>query len=93
MRVRRVVASDAVEEDAGKVALERGPIVYCAEGADNGGRALNLKVPDRAPLTAEFRPDLLKGVVVIKGQDLLAIPYYAWANRGVGEMAVWLARK
>ena len=42
------------------------------------------------PLTAEFRSDLLGGVEVVKQESLTLIPYYAWNNRGVGEMAVWL---
>jgi DUF1680 family protein len=110
MPVRRIVADESVEEDSGKVALERGPLVFCAEWPDNGGRVLNLALPDGRPLGAEFRPGLLNGVVVItgeavaapmepeggttvKGQPFLAIPYYAWAHRGPGEMAVWLPRK
>ncbi len=110
MPVRRVVANDAVKDNTGKVALTRGPLVYCAEWPDNGGRVLNLVLPDGRPLRAEFRPDLLNGVAVIKGEALasakgpdgrvtarkqpfLAIPYYAWAHRGPGEMAVWLSRK
>jgi hypothetical protein len=100
MPIRRVIALEAVEEDAGKVALERGPIVYCAEGADNGGRVLDLALLDQAGLQAEFRPGFLGGVVVLSGKavgssgerDFLAIPYFAWANRGAGEMAVWLPR-
>ena len=110
MPVRRVAANDAVKEDAGKIALQRGPLVFCAEGADNGGKALGLGIPDGAVFKAEFRPNLLKGVVVIKGKavalakaadgritsekerDVLFVPYYAWANRGAGEMAVWLPR-
>lgn len=101
MAVRRVVASDAVKDDAGKVALSRGPLVYCAEWPDNGGRVLDLVLPDSQALRAEFRPGLLNGVTVIRGQALaagkkkpfLAIPYYAWAHRGPGEMAVWLRRR
>jgi DUF1680 family protein len=108
MPVRRVAANEAVEDDRGRVAVERGPLVYCAEGPDNDGRVSNLVLPDGAPLTAEARPDLLNGVVVIKGEaealsekggkvviekkPLTLIPYYAWANRGKGEMTVWLAR-
>ena len=101
MPVRRVVANEAVKDDAGKVALSRGPLVYCAEWPDNGGRVLDIVLPDSRPLRAEFRPDLLNGVVVIRGEALaagrkqpfLAIPYYAWAHRGPGEMAVWLKRR
>ncbi|MCX6568143.1 MAG: glycoside hydrolase family 127 protein, partial [Candidatus Aminicenantes bacterium] len=67
MPVRRVAANEAVEEDRGRVAVERGPLVYCAEGPDNDGRVSNLVLADGAVLTAEARPDLLNGVVIIKG--------------------------
>jgi DUF1680 family protein len=70
MPVRRVVANGAVHDDAGKVALSRGPLVYCAEWPDNGGRVLDLVLPDGQTLATEFRPGLLKGVVVIKGEAL-----------------------
>jgi hypothetical protein len=100
MEVRRVAANRQVAADRGRVALERGPIVYAAEWADNpNGKVLGLVLPDSARLRAEFRPELLNGVTVIKGkavdaagkaQDFAAIPYYAWANRGRGEMIVWI---
>jgi uncharacterized protein len=109
MAVRRVAAHKLVESDAGRVAIERGPLVYCAEGKDNDGHVANLVLPDGVALRTEPRPDLLNGVVVIKGEAdavsekdgrlstsrkaLTLIPYYAWANRGAGEMAVWLAKE
>ncbi len=109
MPIRRVAANDLVKEDAGKVALERGPIVFCAEAVDNAGRVLNLVLPDEEKLSHWFRPDLLGGAAIITGravvvnpvsagaaaprhQTFMAVPYYAWANRGAGEMAVWLPR-
>lgn len=92
MPIRRVLAHPNIEETRGKVALERGPIVYCAEGIDNGGKALGLRVPDDMPLSAQHRPDLLNGVMVISGSNFMAIPYYAWAHRGRHEMVVWFAR-
>ncbi len=109
MPVRRVVAADPVAEDAGRVALQRGPVVFAVEGVDNGGGVFDLVLPDGAPLAAGFRPDLVNGVVAIAGdaaavsktsagkaverpRPLLAIPYYAWANRGGGQMLVWLPR-
>jgi len=110
MPVRRVVAHDKVTADLGRVALQRGPIVYAAEWPDNpDGKVRNLVLPDTSKLSAAFRPDLLNGVTVVtaaavalardaKGgvtraeQPLVAIPYYAWANRGRGEMVVWLPR-
>ena len=93
MPVRRVLAHPQVADCRGKVALERGPLVYAAEGIDNGGRALDLVVPDDMPLTAEHRAGLLNGVTVITGNRFMAIPYYAWSHRGVSEMTVWFSRK
>jgi DUF1680 family protein len=109
MPVRRVAAHDRVEADRGRVALQRGPIVYAAEWPDNpNGKVRNIVLPPSAKLTSEFRPDLLRGVQVIRGralgvaygpqgnvtkaeQDFMAIPYATWANRGRGQMIVWLA--
>jgi DUF1680 family protein len=93
MPIRRVVAHPQVDDCRGKVALERGPIVYAAEGIDNGGRALDIVLPDDMQLSAGHRADLLNGITIIAGNTFVAIPYYAWSHRGVSEMAVWLFRK
>ena len=97
MPIRRVAAHPKVEDNSGYIAVERGPIVYCAEWKDNGGRALDLVLADDVKLVTEHRRDMLGGVTVVKGRardggTLTLIPYYAWAHRGPGEMAVWLAR-
>jgi DUF1680 family protein len=92
MPVRRVLAHDGVTENRGKAAIERGPIVYAVEAIDNGGSLKDLRVPLDAALDQEFRADLLSGVVVVTGKGLIAVPYFAWANRGMGEMVVWLPR-
>jgi hypothetical protein len=68
MPVRRVRANENVKEDAGRAALQRGPIVYCAEGPDNDGRVLDLVLRDDAALQSYFRADLLNGVQVITGK-------------------------
>jgi len=68
MPVRRVTANNRVAAAAGMVALQRGPVVFCAESADNGGDVLEMVVPDAAGLRASFRPDLLGGVQVIEGR-------------------------
>ncbi len=98
MPVRRVKSHPNVVENTGKVALERGPLVYCVEGIDHEGKALDLALPEESEVFVEFVPDLLDGLVVIRGKvlqngnikELMAIPYYAWSHRGVGEMTVWL---
>ncbi len=112
MPIRRVLCHEKVADNIGKVALQRGPIVYCAEWPDNkDGHVLNLMLTDDVNLSSEHRPDMLGGITIIEGkalglagtkdnksltkstQDFMAIPYYAWAHRGKGEMTVWLARR
>jgi DUF1680 family protein len=96
MPARRIVAHAAVKEDEGRIAIQRGPLVYAVEGIDNGGHALDLVIPRDAALRSRFRPDLLNGVEVITGEGsrpFVAIPYYAWNNRGQGEMAVWIPER
>ena len=108
MEVRRVVANEQVAVDVGRVALERGPIVYAFEWADNpDGKVRNLLLADNEPLRTEWKPDLLNGINVVntkavalsydangnvskRPEQVTAIPYYAWANRGRGQMAVWV---
>lgn len=65
MPVRRVVAHERVSAVAGRVAVERGPLTYCAEAPDNDGDLFAVYLPDDAPLAAEHREDLLGGVTVI----------------------------
>jgi len=89
MEVRQVVASKNIKDDIGKSALQRGPLVYCAEWKDNDGRVSNLILPPKTVFKTQFEPDLLGGVNVLKSKILTAIPYYGWANRGEGEMTVW----
>jgi len=90
MPIHRVLANDQVAEDRGKAAIQRGPIVYCLEAVDNGGTTSSVTVSLAAPLAHEYRKDLLGGIEVITGPSVTAIPYYAWANRGRGEMTVWI---
>jgi hypothetical protein len=102
MPARRVLADERVEDNRGKVAIERGPLVYAAEWVDNDGSVLDIVVPDDSRFEAEHRPDLLGGVTVLKAtvpnrqggpRRLTLIPYYAWSHRGPGEMAVWMGRR
>ncbi len=91
MEVRLVRANEKVEEDRGKLSLEYGPLVYAVEEIDNPGfDAITLSVNDEYTVQKE---DILMGVNTITNSQLKAIPYYAWSNRGVGKMKVWLENK
>ncbi len=108
MPVKRVVAHSLVAADRGRVAFERGPIVYCAEGVDNRGEISNLLVPDKAAFQVTEGSGVLKNLTILSADvvalyrekdskkveqrphRLVMIPYYAWAHRGKGKMAVWL---
>jgi hypothetical protein len=107
MATYRVRANEKVKSDIGRVAVERGPLVYCAEWADNGGRVSNLVLDDNSDLATEESPGPPQPMTRIIGQAvaysemggrlfgekrrLVLIPYYAWAHRGRGEMEVWMA--
>jgi DUF1680 family protein len=97
MPVQKIIPNNMVEEDLGKIALQRGPLVYCLEEADNKSGVLNRHLP--LEFEVEFKPDLLGGINILKSEPtkelpgLVAIPYYAWSHRGIGEMTVWISRE
>lgn len=97
MEIRQVRSSEKVAENSGKLALEYGPIVYAFEEADNKKDFDALAVLEKTKFSVKKRPDLLLGVQTIEmrngNQTFTAIPYYAWSNRGVGKMKVWLPKK
>jgi DUF1680 family protein len=79
----RARGGEVSHPDQGKVALKYGPLIYNIEQVDQD---ITKPISKTAPLTAEWRPDLLGGVMTIKGKfadgsDLLAIPNYARTNR------------
>ncbi len=115
MPVRRVYGNPRVRQQAGKVALQRGPLVYCLEEADNGANLHNLSLPR----DSEFRVYEGKGIFAHKmliqtegigchmketdalwqydrspvqrqPRTLTFIPWFSWANRGEGEMRIWV---
>lgn len=109
-------AHPRVRENAQKIAIQRGPVVYCLEEADNGQNLSAIRVRADAPFTVKRDPDTLGGIPLLecpakrlteRGWDeteLYAdahepdyeetvarfVPYYAWNNRGAGEMTVWI---
>jgi len=107
MNISLVRSNEKVIENHGRLAMERGPLVYCAEGIDNRGHVFNLLLPEFAPITVQWKPELLGGINTLQakvpafrvsdtGEEIktrnhttIAIPYYAWSHRGVGEMNVW----
>ena len=98
IETRRVVADERVKADVGRVSIERGPIVYCAEWPDvENGKVFDLLLDSVGSAEA----DNYMGVVLnatarsvsnpaTPPRPLQLIPYHLWANRGAGEMSVWL---
>lgn len=88
MEVRTVEANDKVAEDKGKLSLEYGPLVYAVEEIDNP-KFGEISVAPSDEFTVQ-KESILEGVNTIVNDKLKAIPYYAWSNRGVNKMKVWL---
>jgi len=91
MEVRKVRAHKKVEEKQGLVAVELGPIVYCAEEVDNGADVLEIHIGTADPFGYHFEQSLLGGINVVEGAGMKMVPYFSWANREVGKMNVWFA--
>ena len=115
MKVEVMQADSRVRQDEGKVAIMRGPVVYCLEEADNGQGLPLVRVKPDAVFTEEKTDELGFTMIMLRvnaktkkpvtvenglyqtwqkpvyeGKELRFIPYYAWANRGEGEMEVWV---
>jgi DUF1680 family protein len=122
MSIRAVYANPRLRENAGCIALQRGPVLYCVESVDHPHTSIfDLVLPVDAAgvpkrLTSVFEPDLLGGIVTLNGTawadeprsadtklyqfqpfdmpagrvPVKAIPYFAWANRGLSDMIVWV---
>lgn len=107
MDVRQVRAHEAVTDDRGKLAIQRGPVMFCLEGIDQSDSTVFDKfIPEGTRFADTFEPQLLNGVVTlkcmakqiladgsVKDVQVKAVPYSTWNNRGAGEMAVWIPEK
>ncbi|MBN1416998.1 MAG: glycoside hydrolase family 127 protein [Bacteroidales bacterium] len=101
MKARKLIADERIAEDRQRIAIQRGPIVFCAEGVDNDGEVLTLNYDKDEVLEAVFDSSLLEGTEVIQthaihasgeqGRAIKLIPYHLWNNRGQSEMQVWLS--
>ena len=74
MPIRRVLSHEKIKDNTGRTAIQRGPVVYCLEGADNPQGVANLVLPTDAKLQTEYQSDLLGGVVTISGQGKIRQP-------------------
>ena len=92
METKKVIPNENIKDIVGKVAIERGPIVYCAEQVDNPAGVLNRKINVESEFSLKYDSALLQGVVKLETDSLKLIPYYAWSHRGLGEMEVWFNR-
>jgi uncharacterized protein len=115
MPVRRVYGHPQVRQQAGKVALQRGPLVYCLEEADNGANLHNLSLPKESVFSVFEGKGIFAHKMLIQAegigcqatgsealwqydrspvqrqpQRLTFIPWFSWANRGEGEMRIWV---
>lgn len=109
MEPQKIFANEKVKADAGRFAIQYGPVLYCLEGPDNKDSVVqNIIIDKTAPMQVSYHSDLLYGINVITAdgeaskrqlnttdlittkQKVTAIPYYAWDNRGSGEMEVWI---
>lgn len=90
MPVRMVKSDERVIENIGKVTLERGPLVYAVEEIDNPETIDGIQISPTDEFSILPETDLLGGVYTLNNEQLKAIPYYAWSNRGIGKMKVWL---
>ena len=109
---RRIYCNTRVRANIGRVALMRGPVVYCFEGTDNDGDLQELMLPVNAEIRERMETEgVLKGMVTLAMDGirvkqrrelyseerpkeeravLKAIPYFAWGNRGMNQMRVWI---
>ncbi|MGB9096850.1 glycoside hydrolase family 127 protein [Erwinia sp.] len=117
MPVTRVKGNSLLRHVVGKVAVQRGPLVYCLEQADNGSELHNLQLPPEATFRTLAGKGVLSGKTLLQvegqrkesadaknqplysyntapaassSQTLTFVPYFTWANRGEGEMRVWV---
>lgn len=99
-----IACSNLVRENIGKVAVTRGPFIYCLEEADNGKNLQMLRINTNLPLKIDNEKIIANGFRQKQNDtlyfefktpcetetELTFIPYYKWGNRGKNEMTVYI---
>lgn len=93
MPVRRIKAHDKVEADRARLAVMRGPVLYCAEGIDNGRKAFKSIIPADATFSeGELRIGAERYTSLLSSNGVTLVPYCVWGNREPGnDMQTWFA--
>lgn len=101
MEPRKLLAHEQILDNRNRFAVQRGPIVFCAEGSDNGETVDAFKYQKSAVLSSHYEQNLLGGTQVVTldkengeegtADDVTLIPYSLWSNRGASKMQVWLS--
>lgn len=109
LKTQKVYSNEKIETNKNLVAIQHGPLMYCAEFADNEGKTSNIVFGSNNTFKSNFDPSLLNGVLTLStdakvinftDQDISTIskpikliPYFARSNRGIGEMKLWFPTK
>ncbi|MCP9761985.1 glycoside hydrolase family 127 protein [Lacihabitans soyangensis] len=109
MYTQKVYSNEKIETNKNLISIQRGPLMYCAEFADNDGKTSNIVFGTASNFTHNFEPNLLNGVITLSTtakvfnfteqeintstKTVKLIPYYARSNRGIGEMKLWFPTK
>jgi len=101
MEPRKLIAHEQILDDRDKFAVQRGPLVYCAEGIDNDGNIISYSYDEDVELNSRFEESIMGGIQLISlnstqidgspGEEVTLIPYSYWNNRGPSSMQVWLS--
>ena len=95
MDAHKTVTNELVVDNTDKMSIERGPIVYCIEWPENDNlqNSFMTEAATAQPVWTDDLNGLMKLSITEEGSNgMTAIPYYAWANRGMGDMKVWIPR-
>ncbi|MCP9769758.1 glycoside hydrolase family 127 protein [Lacihabitans sp. LS3-19] len=109
METQQVYSNPNITSNQNLIAVQNGPIMYCAEFVDNEGKTSNILLNQRNIFSKKFEPNLLNGVLTLStngkvvnfnendistlNMTIKLIPYYARSNRGSGEMKLWFPTK